>query len=132
MNPWDTKLISELTESEMVGYARYLEEQMLVERAEYVEKAVEFCMEQWQAARGDQSKALAFSQLGHSGPYRFNLPTGRHRRPMGWYSEDAAVPQTPILTSYASVHVLLPPWLDPEMARYIAREQIIEQTEPDY
>ena len=120
MNPWSVKMIHQLSESEMLHYAGHLQEHMLVEREEDIDRAVEHIMEQMRSGPAP----LALSPYGR--PYCLNLPTSKAAA-----AYVGQTPMTPVVSSFDTVTVKVYPWMDEKMARYVVREQIIEQTQPD-
>lgn len=125
--PWDTKLICQLTEGELHQYVGHLQDNQTVEAQGYIDRAVEHVLEQWAEERG---KPATFGRR----PYRFVLPTARARRPVSLATAAQLnyTAATPAVAAYQQVEVILPDWLPEDYAKYLAREQILEQVQPDY
>jgi hypothetical protein len=118
-------MVHQLTESEMLDYARYLEEHRTVEHEEYINLAVDRVMEHWEEMR-NSGQGSWLSRLSRSTPHYAYLPT--MKASVGYVGQ---VPATPALSSYHTVEVRVFPWMDEKLARYVAREQILEQVQPD-
>lgn len=122
MNPWSVKMVHQLTEAEMYEYAGHLQKHMTVEREEYIERAVDHIIEQWEQMRSQSTPGL----YPHTFPHHMHLPTSK-----ATVAYSGQPPMTPIVSSFATVIVKVYPWMDENLARYVAREQILEQAQPD-
>lgn len=129
-NPWDVKLVCNLTESEMHAYVGHLQERHTVEVQERIDEAVKHILGQWHTAL---TGAPQQSSYYHPNEFRFVLPAIRATRQhsLAWVSAMGMKPITPAVSSYQEVRVNLPPWLPPEYAAYLAREQVMEQIQLD-
>lgn len=105
MRPWDVKLVSDLTESEMHDYVAFLYDKQIVEQAKKLDETVETLFESWLRAR----TGVRCTELRCYGP--LNISTGGRG----------------VMFTGRELRVRCPPWVPEDMAKYIIREQITEQ-----
>ena len=112
MRAWDTKLTHQLTEHEMAAYVNDLTARQVLDEQEQITKAVAYIVEAWQRDRNDLC-----AQPMHAWHYR--IVRSRSVAPIDvFYATFDPV---------SDISVYLPQWVDPNMAEYLAREQILEQ-----
>jgi hypothetical protein len=108
--PWDIKLVSQLSESEMMAYVNHLEAEDVFRCAEDIDQQIEAVVDHWRVNRNAPTYTQSIV------PYRHITSLTPSR---GYYYLHGA--------SYKEVQVRVYPWMDEKHVRYVAREQLMEQ-----
>lgn len=120
MNPWDTKLTHELTQSELRDFCHHLDMTGALEREALIGATVDRAVAWWTNKRGDPQ------WLPGDAVFREHV---RARTGAPWWGENAMIPANSYSTSYTVIEVLLPDWLQSDFVPYLAEMQVREQWE---